>query len=64
MPYGDARAEPLASGDFASGGLRVTSYARPAKLFTAHESLFTAEVGRLQACALQRVRDAVLSVFK
>jgi len=64
QPYGDAHSEPLAAGDFAAGGLRLVSYARPAKLFTAHQSLFTAEVGRLQPQAFQRIRDAVLAVFK
>jgi mRNA interferase MazF len=62
--YGDARAELLASGDFASGDLRLVSYARPAKLFTAHQCLFTAEVGRLYRPAFERVRDAVLNVLK
>ena len=44
-PYGDARAIELTNRDFATGGLRVVSYVRPAKLFTAQESLFVAEVG-------------------
>lgn len=48
-PYRDARAVELTSADFTRGGLRVVSYARPAKLFTAHESLFVAEVGKLHA---------------
>ena len=34
-PYGDARAIPLEASAFASGSLRVTSYVRPGKLFTA-----------------------------
>lgn len=32
--YGDPRAVELTAADFASGGLRLTSYARPTKLFT------------------------------
>jgi len=39
------------------------SYARPAKLFTDHETLITAEVGRLAAGSFQRVREAVLAVL-
>ena len=38
-PYGDPRAVPLADDDFATGLLRVASYARPGKLFTAHRRL-------------------------
>jgi mRNA interferase MazF len=63
-PYGDAHAEQLSTSDFASGGLRLVSYARPGKLFTAHESLITAEVGRLHPLAFQRVRDAVRDLLK
>lgn len=36
-PYGDPRALPLADRDCATGSLRVASYARPGKLFTAHQ---------------------------
>ena len=45
------------------GGLRVASYARPAKLFTAHESLFVIEVGKLSVASLQKIRGAVASLF-
>lgn len=38
-PYGDTKAVTLTDKDFKSGSLRVTSYARPGKLFTANESL-------------------------
>ena len=63
-PYGDGRAVEITDRDFATGGLRVVSYARPAKLFTAHESLVTAEAGRLTAASLQVVRAAVLAVLR
>lgn len=63
-PYGDQRAVEIAPRDFGSGGLRVVSYARPAKLFTAHETLITAEAGRLTPGCLQRVREAVLAVLR
>lgn len=62
--YGDPRAVVLTGADFASGGLRVTSYARPAKLFTAHQSLFTSEVGRLNRAARQRIVDAIGIVLR
>jgi len=38
-PYSDARAVRLANTEFKTGSLRVVSYARPGKLFTANERL-------------------------
>ena len=35
-PYADPRAVPLCDNDFLEGSLRIASYARPAKLFTAN----------------------------
>lgn len=63
-PYGDSRAIVITDRDFANGGLRVVSYARPAKLFTAHESLIKGEAGRLTSDCLQRVREAVIAVLR
>jgi hypothetical protein len=44
--------------------LHLVSYARPAKLFTAHQSLFSAEAGKLKGAAFARVRQAVHALFK
>ncbi len=63
-PYGDARAIELTNADFAVGGLRVVSYARPAKLFTAHESLFVTQVGKLHPTALRKICDAVIAIVR
>ncbi len=41
-PYSDARAITLVKASFAAGSLRVTSYARPGKLFTANRDLMVA----------------------
>ena len=62
-PYGDDRAIAITDQDFETGGLRVPSVARPGKLFTAHEALLTAEVGRLRATAFERIRQGVVSMF-
>ena len=43
-PYGDTGAIELTHSAFASGSLRVTSYARPGKLFTASHNLVTSEL--------------------
>jgi mRNA interferase MazF len=44
-PYGDPRTVPLADDDFATGSLRIASYARPGKLFTAHRRLMVTHIG-------------------
>jgi mRNA interferase MazF len=38
-PYGDSRAIKLEDAAFATGSLRVISFARPGKLFTANRDL-------------------------
>lgn len=62
--YGDPRAIPLDAPDFVSGGLKVVSYARPAKLFTAHERLIAKSVGKLRDDTLRRVVDAVVVLLR
>ena len=63
-PYSDARAVRLADSDFRTGSLQVTSYARPSKLFTAHHTLITAEIGILEAGALKQITDAVIRLLQ
>ena len=53
----------LTDADFEYGGLRLTSYARPAKLFTAHESLFVSEAGVLRAGSL-KITEEVVTVIQ
>ena len=62
-PYADTRAVVLSEGDFKKGGLQLISYARPAKLFTAHQSLFVDEVGLVSAAMLKRIKAEVVSVI-
>jgi mRNA interferase MazF len=50
--YGDGRAVRLDASDFDRGRLDLVSYARPAKLFTAHTSLFVSNIGELLADSL------------
>jgi mRNA interferase MazF len=59
-PYSDSRAVKLTDSDFQSGSLRTVSYARPAKLFTAHQSLIAAQVGVLRDDPLQQVIEAIV----
>ena len=63
-PYADSRAVELLDAAFAQGGLRLASYARPAKLFTAHTSLIRSVIGELNDAAHQRVLEAVVSLLR
>lgn len=62
--YGDAKAVSLDTSDFARGSLRLASYARPGKLFTAHGSLVANPVGELQPGKFFAVRDAVVRMIQ
>jgi mRNA interferase MazF len=63
-PYSDSRAIEITDTDFQTGSLRVTSYARPAKLFTAHHSLIFSEIGVLRSNSLKRIADAIIHLLK
>jgi len=63
-PYGDAKAILLEDSGFESGSLRVESYMRPGKLFTAHQSLIVSEAGHLKEATFQKIIDAVVAVLK
>ena len=62
--YGDPRSVPLASTDFVNGGLRIASWARPGKLFTANGSLCIREVGTLTDSALDRIVDGIVDLLR
>ena len=62
-PYGDARAVALTRSAFAAGSLRVNSYARPGKLFTASRTLITSQVGVLDTIMFQRIIEAVVAIL-
>ena len=63
-PYGDPAAVVLDQADFAVGSLRVQSFARPGKLFTANDMLISAEPEKLTAAAFGRVQSAVIKTLK
>ena len=63
-PYADSRAVQLADSDFRTGSLRVTSYARPAKLFTAHHTLIATNIGVLHEASLKRITDAIIQLLQ
>ncbi len=63
-PYGDARSIALTGQDFSLGALRVTSYARPGKLFTANQSLIADTVGTLNKPATNHILEAVIQLLQ
>lgn len=63
-PYDDTRAVKLEDSSFASGSLRVLSYARPGKLFTANLDLIVSEVAKLKPQSLKQVVDAVVDLLR
>jgi len=63
-PYGDNRAIELADSSFAAGSLRVTSYARPGKLFTANRDLMVAQVGSLKSEPFAQIIEAVIAILR
>lgn len=63
-PYGDPATIPLQLTDFETGGLRVVSYARPAKLFTAGSALISSDVGTVSREALERIVEATVRLLR
>jgi len=62
--YTDPRALELKATDFSSGSLMVTSFTRPGKLFTAHESLVRATIGQLTPKMRGRVIESVTRILE
>jgi len=63
-PYADSLAVELNNADFAEGSLQRVSYARPGKLFTAHETLFQRVAGILTPVPCQRVVDTIVGLLR
>jgi mRNA interferase MazF len=63
-PYADPRAVEITEADFSSGSLQRTSYARPGKLFTASEGLFSSAPAIVTAEKIAGVREAVITLLR
>jgi len=63
-PYSDPLAIALMDSSFARGSLARISFARPGKLFTAHRSLFQAQVGQLDGATASAIQRAVVTLFE
>lgn len=62
-PYGDAQAIIIEQTDFKTGMLRLQSYARPSKLFTANQRLMIAIEGTLKPEKLRQIRQAIVDIL-
>lgn len=63
-PYGDTQAIKLDDSSFSAGSLRVLSYARPGKLFTANQDLLISEVATLESQTSKQIVDAVVNLLR
>lgn len=63
-PYADPRAVELTAASFAQGSLRITSYARPGKLFTASQELIVSQAGMLNTVAFQVLIESVIHLLQ
>lgn len=61
--YTDLAAIEITNSDFLNGSLTKTSYARPAKLFTANAGIISKQIGELTKTKFDEIRNAVISVF-
>jgi len=60
----DARAIEIKDTDFTQGSLRRTSFARPDKIFTGHESLINRRVGMLKVEKASEIVEAVVKILR
>ncbi|MEK7991947.1 MAG: type II toxin-antitoxin system PemK/MazF family toxin [Thiotrichaceae bacterium] len=62
--YADSMAIQIQDDDFEMGGLSLVSYIRPAKIFTANESVIEKSVGILKSQIHEKVVAQLISLFK
>ncbi len=63
-PYSDAKAISISDEDSRTGSLRVKSYARPGKLFTANRDLIVSHIGILDNEASSRTINAIIEILR
>lgn len=63
-PYGDPRAVIITDSCFTEGSLRITSFARPGKLFTASSDLMLSEVGMLTRDIARQIIKAIIEMLQ
>ena len=60
----DAKAIEINTSDFAEGSLKRTSFARPDKVFTGHESLINRRVGTLSEEKTLEIAEAIIKILR
>jgi mRNA interferase MazF len=60
---GDPNIIVLTAGDFSSGGLQITSYIRPPRLFTADKSIIVRKTGSVNAAVIARVTNILAKLL-
>lgn len=60
----DEKAIEIKDTDFIAGSLRQTSFARPNKIFTGHESLINRRVGILSDKAAEEIVEAIVAILR
>ncbi len=63
-PYADARAVELTPEGFAAGGLKLVSYVRPGKLFTANGRIILRQAGHVTPQAFKKVIESVVALLR
>ena len=63
-PYGDPSAVAITDECFSQGSLRISSFARPGKLFTASSGLILGEVGILKANVARQIIKAIIVILQ
>lgn len=58
------QAVELKDNDFQEGNLRITSYARPRKIFTADSGLILYRAGKIKNEKIREVETAICSIMK
>ena len=61
--FADAKAIEITNAAFVQGSLRQTSFVRPNKIFTGHESLINRRVGIVKDEFLQKIIDSITDIL-
>ena len=63
-PNRDSIAITLVDHDFSRGSLKIQSYERPGKLFTANQSLMKSQVGTLNKKSFENIIASVMEILR
>lgn len=63
-PFGDPRSIQIGEDSFQKGSLRLTSYARPGKLFTANSALMIKDIALLRDPVKEGIIAAVIQILR